>query len=349
MSRADNIAKFGGNSALEAEGLEVVRHALACDGRLTFVKCFEGARADFCVYLNDPNRVLGVQLKTTQRARQLSKTSYQYRFSDTNGYGGLALLCIALDSCVKFWLMPGDDVTATSVGIPTIFKKGQKYAKHQTHEIDLADDFIHILEHPSDSFQLDTVASFNLPTNKKQQTEYWAFQHLKDRLPLDFSPAPIEGSAYDHVVDGQKWQLKVAHHTAPTDRYMVTLQKSGGRIPNSKKRKRTQYEEMDFDWLCVQLPPKLNRAYLIPFSVLLKRRLVSRSTCTTGTIHLYFHRSAHPKTEWIEDYKIDLSTHQTSMRDYRRITGSNACTTRKTDVRVMSSEVKNAFRCLVGA
>lgn len=321
MNRAANVAKFGRNNALEAEGLKIVRHALACDGRLTFVKCFEGARADFCVYLADPNLALGVQLKTTQRARQLSKSSYQYRFSDTDGYGGLALLCVALNSMVKFWLMPGADVTATSVGIPTILKKGQKYAKHQTYELDLADDFVHILQHPSDSFQLDTVDNFNLPTTRKHQTEYWAFQHLKDRLPLDYTPALIEGSAHDHVVNGQKWQMKVANYTAPTDRYSVTIQKSGGRIPNSKKRKHTQYEEKDFDWLCVQLPPKLNRAYLVPFSVLLGRRMVSRLTCTTGTIHLYFHRSAHPKTKWIEDYKIDLSTHQTAMSDYRRITG----------------------------
>lgn len=319
MLRAQHVKRFGGSNALESEGLEIVRHALEGDGRLTFEKCFEGARADFCVHLNDSQRALGVQLKTTQTARQLSKSSYQYRFSDTDGYGGLALLCIALDSRIQFWLIPGNEVTATSVGIPTVPKASQRYSQYQTYELDLADEFVNILTGLQSSYHLDAVAAFTLPTNKKGQTEFWAFQQLKERLPITFNSAQIEGSAYDHSVNGEKWQMKVATYIATTDRYIVNLQKSGGRIANSKKRKHTQYEEADFQWLCVQMPQQHNSAYLIPMSILLERRVVGRLECTTGTLHLYPHRPAHPKTEWTKAYRIDLTSQQSAISDYNRI------------------------------
>jgi len=39
----------------------------------------------------------------------------------------------------------------------------------------------------------------------------------------------------------------------------------------------------------------------------------------TGHLHMYPHRYAHPKTRWVEDYKIDLSTRETALIDYYRI------------------------------
>lgn len=319
MSRVDNLARFGKNNALEAEALDIVRHALSYDGRLTMEKSFEGTRADFCVHMGDPSRALGVQLKTTRSARQLSKSSFQYRFSDTNGYSGLVLLCVALDSRVQFWLMPGSAVTATSVGIPTITTTQQRYSQYHTFELDLADDFIRILQSPGADYQLASTAEFAVPTSQKGQREFYAFQHLKEKLPLLFTAARIEGSAYDCVVDDAKWQLKSATYLSSTDRFIVTVQKIAGRIAGSKKRKHSQYAEDDFDWLCIQMPASYDSAYLIPMSVLLDRGLAGRLTCSTATVHIYPHRSAHPKTRWIDAFKINLSTPETAIADYKAV------------------------------
>ncbi|RYF12111.1 MAG: hypothetical protein EOO40_01970 [Deltaproteobacteria bacterium] len=52
---------------MEAKALNILRDVVYADGRLTFVKCFEGARADCAVHTGNSTRALGVQIKTKPR------------------------------------------------------------------------------------------------------------------------------------------------------------------------------------------------------------------------------------------------------------------------------------------
>lgn len=320
-----NVAKFGGHE-LEAEGLALVRHALECDGRLTTVKCFEGARADFAVHLGDPDRALGVQLKTTRRARRpapaVEDGCRQYVFSGTTGYEGLAVLCIALDSRIRMWFVPGDAVTGESMRIPTESRSSrQGYCGYETFELDLADDLCRALREPEPHYVLRPVEELVRPVSVKGQAEYEAYRRLEAALPLEFEPARVEGSPHDCTVAGARWQLKLASLEPRTDRYQTSVQKAAGRLPG-KKRKHSQYAAEDFDYLCVQLPADRQCAYLFPMRLLLARGLAGRLDCSAGTIHFYPHRKAHKKTSWVEAFRLDLSDRRAALAAHRRITSS---------------------------
>ena len=322
VERRSPVTMLAQNNAMEAEGMSVVQHALECDGRLTFIKCFEGARADFVVHDGDENNALGVQLKTTRFARQVSAKCRQYAFSDTAGYQGLAVLCIALDSRQRMWLIPGGCITSDNVRIPVEatckFRRG--YVDHETFELDLADDFLRYMS--SEHINLAPVNMLVRPTSVKGQTEFDAYQRLTAAIPLNFQPADIEGSHHDCSVNGSKWQLKLACYIPSTNRYMCTAQKQNGRC--SGKRKHSQYAAADFDFLCVQMPANLQRAYLIPMAVLIQRRLAGRSDCTTATVHFYPHRKAQKRSAWVENFSIDLSSPRKALADYENVIRENA-------------------------
>lgn len=316
--REHHTAKFGINNAMEAEGLGVIRHALSVDGRVTLVKCFEGARADFVVYADDPAKALGVQLKTTRTVARGSVGSSRYRFTGTSGYDGMALLCVALDSRIRMWMMPGSSTSTSTVAIPTVNQScRRRYARYETFELDLADDFLKILADPGSDYRLQPADDFMAPSSRNGKAEYLAFKQLQSSLPLSFEPAAVEASHYDCTVDGTKWQLKLACYNKATDRFGATAQKQIGRVGG--KRKHSQYDSEDFDWLCVQMPAEHKAAYLFPMSLLLQRRLAGRPDCSIGTLHFYPHRKAHPKTRWTEDYRLDLSDPRRALADYRRI------------------------------
>ena len=319
MDRAKYVAKFQNNTT-EAEGMALVKHAIEADGRLTFIKCFEGARADFLVFDdNNPETALGIQLKTTRLAKRCSVNSQQYRFTCTSGYDGLAVLCIALDSRVRMWLLPGSAI-GDSVCFPTTYQDTrQKYGSYETFELDLADDLVALLRHPPQGIQLYSKAQLVEPTSRNGRAEFQAYQHLTAALPLEFHPAPSEGLPYDCVVDGQRWQLKLAALNEATDRYTATAQKSAGKQGAGKKRKHSQYAEEDFEWLCVQLPSDMQMAYLIPMKQLAAHGLAGRLDCGSATLHFYPHRCSRTKTAWMTAYQIDLSDPEKALADYKRI------------------------------
>lgn len=235
-------------------------------------------------------------------------------FSNTDGYAGLAILCVALDSRVRMWLVPGAGVTTQNISVPV------ESQSSETFELDLADDFCRILDDPGHQYALAGVEDLVRPQSKKGQAEFDAFARLAAALPLDFQPAAVEGSHHDCTVAGAKWQLKLAALNAKTDRYVASVQKQVGRC--GAKRKHAQYASEDFDYLCVQMPAASQSAYVFPVSVLMERGKVGRGGCCTGTLHFYPHRRAHPKTDWVEAYRIDLTSPRRALRDYRRVVAS---------------------------
>lgn len=318
MDRARSVAKFQ-NNTLEAEGLALVRHAIEADGRLTIEKCFEGARADFVVHTGDPDKALGVQLKTTRHAKKCSVNSHQYRFTCTAGYDGLAVLCIALDSRVRMWLVKGCEI-GNCLSFPTEYQTTRrKYGSHETFELDLVDDFLTLIHQPGDLITLSSVKQLVEPSSRNGRAEFKAYQHLTTALPLDYRPAPTEGLAYDCLVNGQRWQLKLATLNKVTDRYSASAQKAAGRQGAGKKRKHSQYAEDDFEWLCVQLPAHVQIAYLLPMSQLVAHGLAGRPDCSNATLHFYPHRCSQTRTEWLTAYQIDLSDQGKALADYKRI------------------------------
>jgi len=318
-NRSNHVEKFGKNNDMEAKGIRLLQSCLSRDNSLVFNKSFEGARADFCVVLQNTTKALGVQLKTTGKARKLSIASEQYRFSDTIGYDGLAVICIAMDTS-RIWLIPGDEIHSNSIGIPTIQKcqRRHKYSCYETDIDNLPDQLVQILEAQQPQYIFQPIECFIVPASKNRRAEYDAFKRLQQILPLTYVAPDVEQQPYDYTVDGSRWQMKLASYVKTTDRYSSTVQKCAGRL-SGKKRAHSQYEQDDFDWLCVQMPIDQRLLYLLPMKVLIERRVAGRLDCGSGHLHMYPHRYAHPKTQWIQNYKIDLSSQEIAIADYQRI------------------------------
>ena len=313
-----NVAKFK-NNAMEADGFDLVCDIIKHDERLTVERCGEGTKADFVVHMADDRaHAIGVQLKTTAKPILYAKTCWRYGFSDTDGYAGLLLLCIAMDDTKRLWLMLGSDVgNTTSIKIPVKRQSERRigWTDHEIHPMDLGDKLVRFLTCPVDKVAICHTSSFMRPTSEKGQAEYEAFQQLKVALPLDYQPARVEGSHYDCTVHGSKWQLKLAKKlNEKTNRYTATAQKSVGRLSGIKRK--LQYSEEDFEWLLIQLPAAV--AYLIPMRILVARRLAGRTDCSNASIHIYVNPASW-RNEWIEDYKIDLATPTVALKDYERI------------------------------
>ena len=251
-------------------------------------------------------------------AARATSGTLQYRFSDTNGYGGLMMLCMALDSRVRMWLVPGDRVGGTGMKIPVESRSTRKgYTDYETYDLDLADDLLRVLRDPSSSgVILAPVSTLICPTSPNGQ----AFNYLKECLPLEYVPARVEGSPYDCTVDGLRWQLKLAWFDHVNDRYHANAVKQCGRFPGG--RRHCQYAAVDFEWFCVQLPPELQAAYLIPMTTLVARGLADRADCGGATVHVYPHRRVR-SDDWTDAYMIDLCDPLAALADYRRICASH--------------------------
>ena len=294
--------------------MDLVREAIGRDPRFSFVKCAEGARADFAVHRrNRPDRAIGVQLKTCHRFQRVRNTEFA-AFSDTDGYDGLLVLLI---SCVtsppRAWLLPGADIGTRSRIFISVAPK-QKYYDWSQHELSL-DNLPAKIHTASREMEPRPVDQLCRPSYYKRVVEYDALVELRKRLLLDFVEPDVEHLPYDYIVDGRRWQMKTAT-LCSTDDYHVRLSKYACR--KDGKNVRRQYEETDFEWLLVHLPDP-TRAYLIPMRELLAHGAAGRSDVKHGGLHLYPHRVPRSGPSWTHSWIIDLTSHTTAMSDYRRL------------------------------
>lgn len=333
LTREENVAKYGGSNAKEAMGLALVREALETDGRLCFHRSAEGARADFVVHLpGEEDRALGVQLKTCHTLQHPSAARHGHAwmgFSKTGGYAGLLILLISFTyDPPRAWLVAGQEIgDRGNITIGT----------HHSYMWQRREAPLHKLPHrllnaiqmgPLAALELQPVETLIRPSSATRSREFEAFCWLRERFPLLMHQPEVEHQAFDYLVDGAKWQLKLANYVPLKDRFHIGLSKLAG-MCEGKSTTRT-YDASDFDWLAVHLPSEHEkvvalqapRFYLIPMRTLVAHQLVGKAGVTGTALYLYPHRCTHTKRNvnaWVETYMVDLTSHASARADYERI------------------------------
>jgi hypothetical protein len=318
VARAANLAKYGGNYRKEAQGLQLMSRALQKDGRLEFHKSFEGARADFCVY-RPGAPALGVQLKTTGGNSVDGRTGYEYyQFRHTDGYAGLLMVFLPLRTQPeRIFLADGSRVVSKSVAIPAKVRGEVRSDKFREVKLSTVASEIHAIymdamSGPS-NYMLRSPIDHEKPTSQNALAEYNAFKRLERLLPVLFVDPPAEHMSYDYVVDGTKWQLKLAQYHKKDDVYRVICHKQAGRVDGKSTFR--QYEVDDFDFLCIQLPVNtVDCCYLIPQGVLAERGVIGKSANSGGEVRVYPHRPVITRklvhtagAHWTEAYRINFA------------------------------------------
>jgi hypothetical protein len=317
VARATNLATYGDSNRKEAQGMQLMSRELREDGRLEFHKSFEGARADFCVY-RPGAPALGVQLKTTGGNWVQNRTGYEYyNFSKTSGYAGLLIIFVALHTQpYRIFLADGSRVVSTNIKIPAHVRREMEFDKLREVEVatvagEIYTIYMEAMSGPS-NYVLRSPIDHEKPEEGNRLVEYNAFKRLERSLPVLFVDPPAEHMSYDYVVDGKKWQLKLAQYRKTYDTYRVGCHKQAGRVDG--KQTNRQYEVDDFDFLCIQLPEdSVDCCYLIPQGKLAELGLIGNAK-SGGNVQLYPHRPVTtPKlvhtagTHWTEAYRINFA------------------------------------------
>jgi hypothetical protein len=318
-ARTANLAKHGDSHEKEAQGLQLMSRVFQADGRLEFHKSFEGARADFCVY-RPGAQALGVQLKTTGGNWVHGRTGKEYnQFRHTDGYAGLLIVFVALHTQPqRIFLADGSRVVSKSVTIPATFRREVRSDKLREVEVatvagEIYTIYMEAMAGPS-NYMLRSPVDHEKPEDGSRLVEYNAFKRLQRSLPVLFIDPPAEHMSHDYVVDGKKWQLKLAQYNKKDNTYRVTCQKSAGRV-DGKLTKR-QYEVDDFDFLCIQLPVNTTDCcYIIPQGVLAERGVIGKSANSSGAVRIYPHRPVTAwnsvltaGAHWTEAYRINFAS-----------------------------------------
>lgn len=316
VARAANVARYGANNAKEAQGLRILFEALKQDGRLACHPSYEKGRADFCVYA--PGALaLGVQLKTTG-VDATDTGSRRYIFSQTAGYAGLLMVLVAVHvQPPRIWLADGARVATKFVKIPVQITRKLKSDHVREVNLTAVADAIHAAYVAAltgaSNYVLRSPADHERPTELSALAEYTAFKRLQQLLPVKFEPPPVEHLSYDYIVAGKKWQLKLTRYCKRGDGYLVNCHKNAGRI--NGKQNTVQYDEGDFDFLCLQLRENtVDCCYLLPGRLLVERGLIGDASKATGSIWLYPHRPLRSLKDvytnglhWAEPYRIDFN------------------------------------------
>ena len=316
LTREQGLALSGQNNHKEAKGLALVKDILKTDGRLCFRKSAESARADFCVWLpGQEDHALGVQLKTAHAVNtNCNCPQFKYvQFAHTDGYAGLLILCVAFIEPARFWIFVGSDVTSKALHVPlvdTTRKRKRDWGAAEVQREGLAQLLLDSLE-PHPELILHSVSVHVKPTHPERVIEYEAHEWLCRHMQAEFIEPEVEHRPYDYVVNGERWQMKVAGYEKRRDRFTVSLKKSAGRT--SGKHAWCQYDAGDFDRLCILLPvgdahlqEVSARIYLIPMQMLISRSLIGREK-SSAAVFLYPHRTAAGDAKWAEAYVLHLS------------------------------------------
>ncbi len=317
VARAAHLAKNGDNHKKEAQ--LIFRLIQEGGNGLECHKSFEGARADFCVYMPD-KPALGIQLKTTGVNIVHTRTGKEYySFGKTDGYAGLLMVFVALHvEPQRIWLADGSKVVSKNVFIAV--KQARRGARYdRLTEVDLATvgNTIHAIYDTAMSgtskYVLRSPEDHEKPEKGSILAEYNAFKRLQRSLPVLFIDPPAEHMCYDYVVNGRKWQLKLAIKDDKRDVYRVICHKQAGKVGG--KCTFRQYEVGDFDFLCIQLPESaVECCYVIPQGVLKELCVIGNATKSCGAVYIYPHRqvtttkSVHVAgVHWTEAYRIDFA------------------------------------------
>lgn len=316
FKRSLDITTSGDSNYKEAQGFRILSSALQTDARLICHKSFEKALADCSVYKSGC-AALGIQLKTTGVFWTNSTTGLKYfSFRQTDGYSGLLMVFIAVHTTPpRIWLADGSEVVSKGVQIPVVCqRRANKRITEVTFE-NIAGVIVKIYEDAlanRNNYVLLDHTDYEKPTDRNALAEYNAFKRLQRDLPVEFEDPPSEHMAYDYMVFGTKWQLKLARYKKSYDCYHVNCCKNAGRI--DRVQTKVQYAIDDFDYLCIQLPQDSEECcYVIPQAELHKRGLLGDSNKGDGYVKVYPHRQLTSTKKvhdggvhWTEAYRLDF-------------------------------------------
>ena len=303
----------------------MLKDCIAHDGRLTFTKTAEGARADFSVcFPGGEDRAIGCQLKTTHSLNNITGKDY-FNFCKTDKYEGMMVILVAfVGPRARVWMRPGSTISAVGLHIPVEPSNGYDWGVHAVDLDDVAQALI--TSYLIDDIKPAPVADWMVPVSFLQQREYREQLRLEKLLPLNFVPPDVEHRHYDYTVSGARWQTKVAGRAAG-DYFCCHLKTKAGTVDG--RRRYQQYSADAFDFLAILLPADhvqlravTPRMWLVPMRVLLERRLANRTDVTGATLCLYPHRQAHPRTQWLDAFMIDLTSHASALAGHSRIVES---------------------------
>lgn len=227
----------------------------------------EGTRADGALRpraLVGGDSWFGIQMKATATSHAGRPNAYS--FTNLRGYGGLLIVCIALDAC-RLWVLPGVAVDSPKLTI-TIGGKWDRYRCSWGH----LGAVLACAWMCRDTFFRRSLASLRLPRSREAQVEVLSLDRLGQALVevgLCSSPPPVQGGSIDMLVD-TSIRVQCKSRTAPTiavDSFRIVLARRCGMSKN------VPYSTGDFDVLlaCLIVGERLVGVFVIPARELLLR------------------------------------------------------------------------------
>lgn len=240
---------------LEFDCINIFMNIDIIKNNFTIKRCFDGCKNDIIIkpVSKEEDEWLGIQVKTTLNPK--GKKYKSYKFHLDKDYTDSLILCICKNAN-KMWLIPYNNVkNLTSISI------GLNKSKYDIYEIDEKNIINKIFNFYkiNNKFNCELL---NLPKSKNQLQEYEFSKIRKNKLSfITFNEDRMEGSVYDFIINGKKFQEKVGTISRKNLlSHRFGLYKYG---PN-KTKINYQLGDNDFYWLNC----KNNSFYIIPENIL---------------------------------------------------------------------------------
>lgn len=264
--RRSNLERYGNNFLTEAASKAAVEQAICDQFEVHWLG--EGTWADgICrPKQHAKDEWIGIQVKATAARRRGA-----YQFSQTQGYSGLLLVCVALD-CMQLWMIPGASISAMKIRIPL----GGKWDAYRC-SVAGAPCVLQRAWEDCANFVRQREAVWNVPTSDRHQIEYLAYNLSKAVLGdagVSIRKPFIQQGAVDMLLNGHiRVQAKARTQMSNTNvaSYNITLRRWAG---TGMYRR---FASDEFDLLLVQLirGKGLIGMFLIPMFELLHRGLTA--------------------------------------------------------------------------
>ena len=267
---------------------------------------------------------LGVQVKT---ASESGDTPGTFKFSGTDGYEGMVLLCRPAGAASSL-VMPGSMVRSKSIR----YAPFGKHARFLVGDADLPGLMARLaaaavgstvvgstvvgstvvgstvtwpsgatLDVGDCALELGDRAHFSVPVHDLHRREV-RYQALRKRLfpHARFVSPSRDDTPVDVWMNGARVQDKVASPVGADGRFRVSLHKvrSGARVP---------YDDVDFDVLWVFFPDGSRRSLVIPMDALVDRGIVRRAHAPSGTGTTTMTFDACDAGHWTRTHVYDMS------------------------------------------
>lgn len=282
-----NIQSKQGSSAreLEYEGFLYLKEIL--EPHFDIIKTNEGCISDLCIRpKSTTNEWLQIQTKTTKKPY---KTAYCFQINK-NVYNDCVIMCLAIDT-KKIWIFDSQEVNGKVKQTVSIKKDGL-----HTEEI------LQKLNEYYKTTRLFSSDDVLIPQSIYQKREHeYRIKREKMFPEITFEYPTIEGQKYDFIVNGYKFQEKVAGKRTGREEYYVSHMYS----PNRTKKKYNTYKKGDCDFYWIWLD-KTDRFFVIPEDAMIEHNIVETER-ERPTLHIH-------ENSWVR--KFESGSHFVTYQDF---------------------------------